>query len=131
MTTSQDPAPEQAPTPEQEAAASKQLLGDRRRKLDRLRDEFKLDPFGQRVDGLIPVADAIARFDTAADEAYKAGEAAAKEAKKAGEEAPEVVDSRPTVRVAGRVMQHRVMGSLIFMSIRDASGDIQLAYVCE
>ena len=36
-------------------------------------------------------------------------------------------DDRPTVRVAGRVMQHRVMGNLIFMQLRDATGDLQVA----
>ncbi|NBC10558.1 MAG: lysine--tRNA ligase [Planctomycetes bacterium] len=91
---------------------TEQLLADRRRKLERLRDEFGLDPYGQRIDGLITLADAAAKYDEAADQANK--------------DNPEV-DERPSVRVAGRVMAHRVMGNLIFMRLRDATGDLQVA----
>ncbi|WP_432797962.1 lysine--tRNA ligase [Poriferisphaera sp. WC338] len=97
---------------EAESKSSSELLADRRRKLDRLREEFEIDPFGQRTDGLLTVAGARNAYDQAADEAHK-------------ENAD--VDDRPIVRVAGRVVQHRVMGNLIFMSIRDETGDIQLA----
>ena len=100
----------QAPEP-----AARDLIADRRRKLDRLRDEFGVDPYGHRVDGLIPLADARARYDQAADAAHKEGADAS-----GG-------DPRPRVAVAGRVMQHRVMGNLIFMQLRDSSGDLQLA----
>jgi lysyl-tRNA synthetase class 2 len=88
------------------------LLADRRKKLDRMREEFGIDPFGQRVDGLINLQAATDRYDAAADEAHKADSA---------------VDNRPTVKVAGRIIQHRVMGNLIFMRLRDASGDLQIA----
>ena len=88
------------------------LLADRRRKLERLRDEFGVDPYGHRVDGLMPLHEARECYDAEADEAHKAD--------------PED-DRRPRVAVAGRVMQHRVMGNLIFMSLRDASGDLQIA----
>lgn len=84
-----------------------QLLGDRRNKLKRLRDEFGLDPYGQRTPGILNLADAAALYDEAADAAHKADES----------ESP--VDDRPFVKVAGRVMQHRVMGNLIFMLLRD------------
>ena len=94
------------------AKPNDQLLADRRRKLDRLRDEFGVDPYGHRLDGIIDLAAAAARYDEAADVAHK--------------EDPQR-DERPTVRVAGRVMQHRVMGNLIFMSLRDATGDLQVA----
>jgi len=97
--------------PEREHS-TEQLLADRRRKLDRLRDEFGLDPYGQRIDGLTTLAHAAAQYDEAADQANK--------------DNPEV-DDRPVVRVAGRVMAHRVMGNLIFMSLRDATGDLQVA----
>ncbi|MEM1027854.1 MAG: lysine--tRNA ligase [Planctomycetota bacterium] len=93
-----------------------QLLGDRRNKLKRLRDEFGLDPYGQRTDGLIDIAEARGRYDAAADEAFKSAEDPA-----AAE------DSRAVVAVAGRVVQHRVMGNLIFLSLRDHSGDVQIA----
>ena len=88
------------------------LLGDRRRKLERFRDEFGIDPFGQRTDGLITLAAARDAYDPDADEAAKA------DAEN---------DRRPVVKVAGRVMQHRVMGNLIFIRLRDATGDLQLA----
>ncbi|MEO1235898.1 MAG: lysine--tRNA ligase [Planctomycetota bacterium] len=98
-----------------DAASTKstaQLLGDRRQKLKRLRDEFGLDPYGHRLDDLLPLADARARYDEAADAAHQADE---------------TVDDRPAVAVAGRVMQHRVMGNLIFLSLRDPTGDLQVA----
>ena len=55
-----------------------------------------------------------------------------REAKKAGtpeDQWPDVPDrsSPGRVKVAGRVMQHRVMGNLIFMSLRDDTGDLQVA----
>ena len=85
---------------------------DRRAKLDRLRDEFGVDPFGGRVDGLITLADARGRFDDAADAAVK--------------ESPDD-DQRPVVKVAGRVVLHRDIGRLVFMTVRDGTGDLQLA----
>ncbi len=98
--------------PAEREHSTEQLLADRRHKLDRMRDEFGVDPFGQRIDGLLTLADAHARYDEAADQAHK--------------DNPEL-DTRPVVRVAGRVMAHRVMGNLIFMSLRDATGDLQVA----
>ena len=99
-------------TPDASTKSTAQLLGDRQRKLDRLRKEFELDPYGQRTDGITPIADARARYDQQADDANK--------------DNPEV-DDRPIVQIAGRVMQHRVMGNLIFMSLRDHTGDLQVA----
>ncbi len=87
-------------------------IADRRKKLERLRSEFGIDPFGGRIDGLVPLADAKARYEEAADEAHKADAAD---------------DRRPRVRVSGRIVQHRVMGNLIFLSLRDATGDLQVA----
>ncbi len=98
---------------EASAKPNDQLLADRQRKLDRLRDEFDLDPYGQRIDGLTRLADAKAAYDPDADQAHK--------------DDPEATDQRPVVHVAGRVMQHRVMGNLIFMQLRDATGDLQVA----
>jgi len=85
---------------------------DRRAKLTRIQDEFGQDPFGQRVDGLCSLAAALAMHDPAADVAVK-------------ENAED--DRRPRVKVAGRVLAHRVMGNLIFLKLRDASGDMQIA----
>jgi len=88
------------------------LLADRRKKLQRIRDEFDIDPFGQRIDGLLSLQDAFKKYDDAADAAHKEDKSN---------------DSRPVVKVAGRIIQHRVMGNLIFMRLRDASGDLQIA----
>ena len=89
-------------------------VADRRIKLARLRDEFKVDPFGHRVAGLISLADARARFDKAADDAQKA--------------APNdpAADKRPVVRVAGRVVLHRTFGKLTFLTLRDETGELQI-----
>lgn len=103
---------QKAPQDDAPQRSARDLLADRRTRLDRLRDEHQVDPFGGRVDGLTGLADAKARYDEAADTAHK--------------ENPEE-DGRPVVKVAGRVMQHRVMGNLIFMLLRDESGDLQLA----
>ncbi|MEX0885178.1 MAG: amino acid--tRNA ligase-related protein [Phycisphaeraceae bacterium] len=97
--------------PERDAPAA-DLIAERRAKLQRLRDEFHVDPYGHRVDGLVTLAEARARYDEAADAAHR-------------EDATR--DDRPRVRVAGRVVQARVMGNLIFMSLRDATGDLQVA----
>ncbi|MEM8738670.1 MAG: amino acid--tRNA ligase-related protein [Planctomycetota bacterium] len=99
-------------TQEASSKSTAQLLGDRKQKLKRLRDEFKLDPYGQRTPSLTPLADAVAHYDADADAAHKADDR---------------VDDRPAVHVAGRVMQHRVMGNLIFLSLRDHTGDLQVA----
>ncbi len=105
---------------EASSKSTAQLLGDRRNKLKRLRTEFDLDPYGQRTDGLIDLAEAEARYDAAADENHKA---AAKEEV----EAQNYADPRPIAAVAGRIVQHRVMGNLIFLSLRDHTGDLQVA----
>jgi len=92
--------------------SARDLLADRRARLTRMRDEFGVDPFGGRIDELVPLADAKSLYNEAADLAHK-------------ENADD--DRRPVVKIAGRVMQHRVMGNLIFMNLRDQSGDLQLA----
>lgn len=121
---------EEEQAPEATESGRKKMLADRRRKLDRLRNEFELDPYGQRIDGLISLAEARAAYDEDSDNAHRAADAAVREAKKAGtpeDQWPEVPDDRAIVSVAGRVMQHRVMGNLIFMSLRDDTGDLQIA----
>ncbi|MCH2136362.1 MAG: lysine--tRNA ligase [Phycisphaerales bacterium] len=91
-----------------------QLIANRRAKLERWRDELGLQPWGTRVDDLISLAQARASFDQAASDAMEA-------------DPPPETDPRPRVRVAGRVMQHRAMGKLCFMSLRDHSGDLQIS----
>ena len=85
---------------------------DRLAKLARFREEFRIDPYGRRIDGLLPLAAARERYDEAADQANKADPA---------------VDPRPVVKVAGRIVLHRDIGKLVFMTLRDASGDLQVA----
>ena len=94
------------------ATSGGDVIADRRAKLAKFKDELQIDPFGSRVDGLISLAEAAAKYDAAADEAHKADAA---------------TDTRPIVKVAGRIMLHRVMGNLIFMTLRDATGDLQVA----
>jgi len=98
--------------PENAPQTGGNVEADRRAKLDRLREEFGVDPYGQRVDGLIPLGDARSRYDEAADTEHK-------------ENAD--VDNRPTVHIAGRVVLHRDIGKLVFMTLRDHSGDLQVA----
>jgi lysyl-tRNA synthetase class 2 len=98
-----------------------EIVASRRAKLKRFREELGFEPYGQRVDGLLPLADARARFS---EDAHAAYEAAAKEAKASGGTA---ADGRATVKVAGRVVQHRDMGKLVFLFLRDASGDLQVS----
>jgi lysyl-tRNA synthetase class 2 len=98
-----------------------EIVASRRAKLKRFREELGFEPYGQRVDGLLPLADARARFS---EDAHAAYEAAAKEAKVSGGTA---ADGRATVKVAGRVVQHRDMGKLVFLFLRDASGDLQVS----
>lgn len=74
------------------------------------------DPYGSRADGLIPLADAARLYDPDADAAFKAH----------GQEAG-FTDPRPVAHVAGRVMLHRDNGKLIWLNLRDASGDLQVA----
>ncbi|MCK4871949.1 MAG: lysine--tRNA ligase [Phycisphaerales bacterium] len=98
------------------------LEADRRTKLDRLRNELGINPFGQRTDGLSTLADAKAIFDERAHDAHKASIAAVKE-----DSAAEIVDDRPRVRIAGRVVLHRDNGRLQWLKLRDHSGDLQVA----
>ena len=96
------------------SASTEELLAARRAKLDKLRDQLGVDPFGSRQDGLVTLAQARAAYDAEADRWFK--------------EDPESGDDRPVAAVAGRVVQQRLMGNLIFLSLRDHSGrDLQVA----
>ena len=76
---------------------------ERRAKLLKARS-LGVDPFGKRVDGLSPCAEVRA--------SYK----------------PEMGhDGGPVVRVAGRIVLKRDMGKLSFLTLRDQSGEIQVA----
>jgi lysyl-tRNA synthetase, class II len=76
---------------------------ERRQKLQRLR-EMGIDPYGGRVEGVQALADVRALFK------------------------PEMgQDGGPVVKAAGRVMLYRDMGKLTFMTLRDETGDLQVA----
>lgn len=75
-------------------------------------------PYGVRTDGLATLSDARAMHSPEADAAHAA----------AGKEPPAgFVDPRPMVRVAGRVMLHRDNGKLVWITLRDHTGDLQVA----
>jgi len=110
-TTPQEPAP----------LSESEIVASRRAKLKRFRDELGFEPYGQREDGLLSLAEARARFS---EEAHAAFDAAAKLAKATG---AATEDARAVVRVAGRIVQHRDMGKLVFLFLRDESGDLQVS----
>ena len=85
------------------AESTTQYEADRRQKLQKLR-ELGADPFGHRTEGITPL-DAIKR-------SYN---------QEMGH------DSGPVVKGAGRVMLKRDMGKLSFLTLRDESGDLQIA----
>jgi len=89
-----------------------QLVAARRAKMDRWIEEYGVYPWGHRVDGLSSLADARALFDQKAHDAFKEDSS---------------VDHRPRAKVAGRCIQHRAMGKLTFLVIRDDSGDMQIS----
>ena len=76
---------------------------ERRQKLAKLR-ELGVEPYGQRTAGIVPLADIKAQYK------------------------PEMGhDGGPEVVGAGRVMLKRDMGKLSFLTLRDESGDLQVA----
>ncbi len=97
------------------------------------RDKARLlgfEPYGVRVDGLKTTAETREAYDAAADAAYQAATTAAKEAAKAGgagEIAAVIIDARPMVMVSGRVMLLRDNGKLLWINVRDHTGDVQVA----
>jgi lysyl-tRNA synthetase class 2 len=76
---------------------------ERRAKRDKLR-ELGVDPYGQRAEKIEPLAQIKSQFK------------------------PEMGhDAGPIVKGAGRVMLKRDMGKLSFLTLRDESGDLQVA----
>ncbi len=74
------------------------------------------NPYGSRTDGLLTLAQARAAYD----------ETAATEFNAKGKE-PGYKDNRPRVSVAGRTMLLRDNGKLLWINLRDATGDLQVA----
>ncbi|MHC5002871.1 MAG: lysine--tRNA ligase [Planctomycetota bacterium] len=91
------------------------LVQARREKLRRWREELGVEPYGGRVDGLVSLAEARALFDQGAHDRY------------ASADPPPAEDRRATAVVAGRCIQHRAMGKLVFIVLRDHSGDLQVS----
>jgi len=91
------------------------LIQQRRDNRDAMR-EAGLDPYGSSQRSLLTMAEAAAKYDEQADTDHKAN------SKEDG-----FVDARPVVRVAGRVMLSRDNGKLIWLNLRDDSGDLQVA----
>lgn len=79
---------------------------DRRARLEKLR-EAGVDPYGRRFENVTSLA-----------EARRVGESYNLE--------PGQHAEGSSIRVAGRVMLHRPAGKLIFMTLRDGSGDMQV-----
>jgi lysyl-tRNA synthetase class 2 len=84
---------------------SDQYQQDRRRRMDQLR-ELGLDPFGGRLEAIQPIGEVRALAEPLNIEPGQIAE-----------------DRR--VRVAGRAMLKREFGNLIFLTVRDRSGDLQ------
>ena len=103
------------------AESPHELELQRRKNRDEIR-QLGADPYGQRVDGLISLADARAAYDPAAAADHQAN------GKTEG-----YADARPVVSVAGRVVLHRDNGKLVWMQLRDhttgteGSSDLQIA----
>ena len=88
-----------------------------------------MNPYGRRVDGLLDLHHAAHRYNEQADLAHKVHEEQVKAAAKPGgiPVPPGYVDRRPHVKVAGRVVLSRDNGKLVWMTLRDATGDLQVA----
>ncbi len=114
---------ESSPT-ESAPQSESDIVASRRAKLKRFRDELGFAPYGCREDGLSSCAEARALFS---EDAHVAFDAASRAAKTAGDATAVIADGRARAKVAGRVVQHRDMGKLVFLSLRDATGDIQIS----
>jgi lysyl-tRNA synthetase class 2 len=82
---------------------SNQYEIERRQKLQKLR-ELGVEPYGRRTEGVMPLAQIKASYATEMGH-----------------------DGGPVVKGTGRVMLKRDMGKLSFLTLRDESGDLQVA----
>jgi lysyl-tRNA synthetase class 2 len=85
---------------------SDSLKQDRLAKLDQLR-QLQVDPYGQRVQGIQSTSDVHAEV-------------------KKRQLAPGESAEDASVRVAGRIMALKRMGKLVFITLRDRRGDLQV-----
>ena len=125
-TTTETPAETQSDTePGASAESLHHLEQQRRANRDAIR-ALGVDPYGSRTAGLVALAEALATYDEAADAANQASVSAQKQAKKDGtpeDDLPAVVDERPRVKIAGRVVLHRDNGKLVWINLRDDSAE--------
>ena len=95
----------------------------RREKLARFREQYNVTGYGQRVADIQSLAEARALFDQSAHEQHQANQVMLKE----NPDAEVGPDTRQRALVAGRCVQHRAMGKLVFIVLRDYSGDLQIS----
>ncbi|MDX2018007.1 MAG: lysine--tRNA ligase [Planctomycetota bacterium] len=116
-TSSTTPATPPVPAAPATGEGLTKLIAQRRANRDTARS-LGFNPYGTRVDGLISLADARARYDEAADKEHQA---------QGKTPTPGFVDRRPSVTVSGRVMLSRDNGKLMWLNLRDHTGDLQAA----
>ncbi|UCG33074.1 MAG: lysine--tRNA ligase [Phycisphaerales bacterium] len=80
---------------------------EREKKRNKLHDELGVDPYGRRYPDVEHIGDVRARCE------------------RLGIQAGQIIDDQ-AARVAGRIMLLRSFGSLTFVTLRDATGSIQL-----
>lgn len=112
----------------QEAEQELHRLEQQRRDNREAVRELGFNPYGQRSDGLMTLAQAHAAYDEGADHANKESSQARKQAKRDNPQLPDAdlpaeTDTRPIVRVAGRVVLSRDNGKLVWLNLRDHSND--------
>jgi lysyl-tRNA synthetase class 2 len=101
----------ESPTPE----PGHRLESQRRENRDAVA-ALGFNPYGSRTEGIITAAAARGWYNAAADADHQANS-----------KSPGFVDQRPVATIAGRVVLLRDNGKLIWVQLRDASGDLQVA----
>ena len=112
----------------QEAAEEIHRLEQQRRENREGVRALGFNPYGFRADGLKTLAQAHEAYDEGADNANKESTQAHKQAKRDNPDLPDadlpqIVDTRPVVRVAGRVVLSRDNGKLVWLNLRDHTND--------
>jgi lysyl-tRNA synthetase class 2 len=123
------------PAPTEGAESLHHLEAQRRANRDQVSRELNMAVYGERTDNLLTLSQARAKYDEGADKAYNEAVAAAKAA--APKPAPGtpaqpapasvVSDQRPRARTAGRVILSRDGGKLLWFTLIDDTGEIQIA----
>jgi len=101
----------------EDAPESPHRLEQQRRENREAVAALRMNPYGVRTDDLVSLATARAAYSADAEAAY---ERAVEQAKSGGDDSA-VVDERPIVRVAGRVVLKRDGGKLVWLQLRDST----------